>query len=56
MNRRDVYANSILWSAAIIASAILHAPMFLTLVLLPTLASSSLLLARRQARTRDCAS
>ena len=56
MNRREVIANSILWAAAILASAILHAPTFLTLVLLPTLATGSLLLARRRTPTSDCAS
>jgi hypothetical protein len=56
MNRRDVIANSILWAAAIVASAILHAPLFLTLVILPTLATSSLVLARRRPPTIDCAS
>ena len=34
--------NSILWAAAILASAILHAPSFLTMVLLPLLGFASL--------------
>ncbi len=56
MNREVVIANSILWAAAIVASAILHAPTFLTLVLLPSLATCSLILARRRSRvgTRVC--
>jgi hypothetical protein len=34
--------NAILWAAAILAAAILHAPWFLTIVLLPMLFCSSL--------------
>ena len=36
-----IIATSILWASAILASALLDAPQFLTLVLLPTLAIMS---------------
>ena len=49
MNHNLVVANSILWAAAIIASAILHAPTELTLLLLPLLFIVSLLLNSRRA-------
>jgi hypothetical protein len=50
MNKRATIANSILWSAAIIASAILHAPMMLTVILLPSLATASWVVGLR----REC--
>ena len=34
--------NAILWAAAILAAAILHAPWFLTIILLPMLSCTSL--------------
>ena len=34
--------SSLLWATAIIAAAIVKAPVFFTIILLPTLASSSL--------------
>ena len=40
---RFYIANSILWAAAIIASAVVHAPTVLSLILLPVLAAGSLL-------------
>lgn len=40
MNAKIV-ATSVLWAAAIIAAALLEAPEFLTLVLLPVLGASS---------------
>ena len=52
MNRKFIIANSILWAAAIIASAILGAPVSLTTVLLPSLAACSLLAARSHAAGR----
>lgn len=51
MNRSAIVTNSILWAAAIAASAILHAPSTLTVILLPLLAASSFLLALRPSRT-----
>ncbi len=44
MNRKYIIANSVLWAAAIIAAAAVGAPAVLSIVLLPALASVSLLL------------
>lgn len=46
MNRRYLTGNAILWAAAILASAILHAPVVLTLMILPTLAVGALVILR----------
>ena len=56
MRKQHVLANAILWAAAIIASAVLAAPNFLVLVLLPLLATLSLLSAGRDARLRHACS
>ena len=42
MRNQHVLANAMLWAAAIIASALLAAPVFLSYVLLPLLAFFSL--------------
>ncbi|HEV2682430.1 MAG TPA: hypothetical protein VGV14_18145 [Rhodanobacter sp.] len=44
MRKRYMLANALLWAAAILAAAILKAPNFLSLVLLPLLATLSLLM------------
>ena len=49
MKKRDVLANSVLWAAAILAAALLKAPNFYSLVLLPTLATLSLFTVGRDA-------
>ncbi len=54
MNRKPYLANSILWASAIIASAIMHAPAFLTLVLLPVLASTALVTTRSKSGATPC--
>ncbi len=54
MTRTAVIANSILWASAIVASALLRAPSFLTLVLLPLLATTSLLVSPRRTRAPEC--
>lgn len=46
MNRKHIIANAVLWAAAIIAAAVVGAPTVLTIVLLPALASASLLMTR----------
>ena len=46
MKRQPVIANSLLWAAAIIASALLKAPPALTLILLPNLGVAFLLISR----------
>jgi hypothetical protein len=55
VNSKQQIGSAILWAAAILASAILHAPVTLTLVVLPCLYVTSLLVARRPQRvTRGC--
>ena len=54
MNRTCTVANGILWAAAIIASALLRAPTFLTLVLLPALATCSWLAAWPRSSRSAC--
>jgi len=46
MNQKHHIANAILWAAAIIAAAIMHAPPVLCTILLPTLAATALLITR----------
>jgi hypothetical protein len=46
MSRKHFTSNAILWAAAILASAIVGAPPVFTLVLLPGLATSALLVNR----------
>ncbi|HET6431373.1 hypothetical protein [Dyella sp.] len=50
MNRQQTLLVAALWATAILASAALHAPAFLSLILLPTLAAVSL----QPARARAC--
>ncbi len=45
MKKRHVLASAVLWAAAMLAAAVLKAPVFLSLVLLPMLATLSLLAA-----------
>lgn len=45
MNRKYLVANSLMWAAAIVASAELGAPTMLTVILLPSLAAMSWLAA-----------
>ena len=54
MSRGPFLANSILWATAILASAIMRAPVFLTLVLLPSLAFTALFSTRPRVRARAC--
>lgn len=46
MTRKQSLSNAILWATAIIVSALVEAPLILTAVLLPTLATFSVLSAR----------
>jgi hypothetical protein len=50
MTNQRVIANSLLWAAAIIASAILKAPPILSLILLPGLAAGYVQATRGAAR------
>ena len=45
MRKRYVLTNAVLWAAAILAAALLKAPHFLSLILLPILATLSMLAA-----------
>jgi len=54
MKRELLIANSLLWAAAIIASALLKAPAFLTVILLPNLGVVFLLI-NRGAASPSCA-
>jgi hypothetical protein len=45
MRKRYVLTNAVLWAAAILAAALLKAPHLLSLILLPTLATLSMLAA-----------
>jgi len=51
MNRKHFVANAILWAAAIVASAILRAPVYLSACLLPLLAGSAVLVTWPRSRT-----
>jgi hypothetical protein len=48
--------SAILWAAAMIAAAIMKAPVFFTIVLLPMLAFSSLAAIQRVGRREDASS
>jgi hypothetical protein len=50
VRKHYVLANAVLWAAAMLAAAALKAPNFLLLVLLPTLATLSLLMVGPHAR------
>jgi hypothetical protein len=54
MTHSPFVANAILWAAAILAAAISGAPLFLTLFLLPSLASAALLATRPKERLERC--
>lgn len=54
MTRRLLIAHGILWASAIVASAILHAPPVLTLLLLPVLATTALGMGRQRRETTAC--
>ena len=56
MNQKHYLANAILWASAIVASAILGAPTFLTLGLLPVLAATALATPRPKSGAASCQS
>jgi hypothetical protein len=43
MHRKYVLTNALLWAAAIVGAAVVGAPTFLSLILLPCLGTTSLL-------------
>jgi hypothetical protein len=47
-------SNAVLWAAAILASAVIHAPVVLTIIILPTLAFASLVIIRPKSKDSDC--
>lgn len=56
MNRQIYLANAVLWATAIVASAMLGAPTMLTLLVLPSLATCALVVARPKSRLVECRS
>lgn len=54
MNRNILIANALLWAAALVAAASVGAPTVLTLILLPTLASVSLIISTAKRRAAVC--
>jgi len=54
MNRKHFISNAVLWAAAIVASALVGAPPFFTMVLLPALAASALLVTWPKSRATEC--
>ncbi|HRC84422.1 MAG TPA: hypothetical protein PK413_02295 [Thermoanaerobaculia bacterium] len=54
MKRSTLLAHSILWAAAILASALLGAPSTLTLLLLPSLATISWVVSLRDSPAASC--
>jgi hypothetical protein len=42
MNKKYLIGNAILWAAAIVASAVVHAPFMLSGIILPALAFTSI--------------
>jgi hypothetical protein len=54
MKKHDLPVNAMLWAAAILAAAVVNAPHFFSLILLPMLAvSSQLSLGKRACRQRS---
>jgi hypothetical protein len=56
MNRQLYVANAVLWATAIVASAMLDAPTMLTLLVLPSLATSALGVTRPRSHVAECRS
>lgn len=54
MVEKHVVVNAVLWASAIVASAMLGAPSFMSVILLPSLAAISLLVNIQTCRTYQC--
>jgi hypothetical protein len=54
MHKRYLIANAVLWAAAILASAVIHAPVVFSIIILPTLAFASLVIIRPTSKDSDC--
>jgi hypothetical protein len=54
MNNKYFIGNAILWAAAILASALVHAPVALSGIILPALAICSLVVIRPKAADPEC--
>jgi hypothetical protein len=54
MHKRYLIANALLWAAAILASAVIHAPVVFSIIILPTLAFASLAIIRPTSKDSDC--
>jgi len=55
MKQATVMTNALLWAAAIIAAAVIDAPTFLSLILLPSLGFMSMLVSWQTRRVKPCA-
>jgi len=53
MNKKYLIGNGILWAAAIIASALVHAPVILSSIILPALAVCSVVVIRPKSKDSD---
>ena len=53
MDKKYFVANGILWAAAILASALLKAPLVLSIILLPALAVCSLFITRPKPKAAE---
>jgi hypothetical protein len=54
MNKKYLIGNSILWAAAIVASAVIHAPFILSGIILPALAFTSVIVICPKSKDSDC--
>jgi len=54
MHKRFLIANAVLWAAAILASAVIHAPVVFSIIILPTLAFTALVIIRPKSNDSDC--
>jgi len=54
MTRRQTFAHALLWATAIVASASLQAPSFLSLIVLPALGAMALLAQSAPAQRAAC--
>jgi hypothetical protein len=54
MHKKYLIANAVLWAAAILASAVIHAPVVFSIIILPALAFTSLVMIRPKAKDSDC--
>jgi hypothetical protein len=54
MHRQYLIVNAVLWATAIVTAALAGAPAYLSAIVLPILASASLLVVSRRRRAASC--